>query len=195
MSYLSGILKLVLQHKCLAPVVFVAFAVSGVVICTGGVMTALDGEAIAPPSQRGQLSGMAGKNPLHRPQQLAMTIPFGDDKMCYGTVPLAVALRESDEKHLSSILIGQMIAPQCLALAQRSQINSCLDEDEETYLHLACRSGDRFLIWLLLQAGANSNVANRFGESPLDVVGPTSAELRGEITRLVEHSAGHVFDS
>ena len=125
-------------------------------------------------------------SPIHRSRSLA-TISINVGETDPGQFPMTAVFQQQDETALSAAFLGQTFAPATLAISQRLTINNAVNEDDDTYLHLACRSGDTFMVWLLIEAGASSSGENRFGETPLDTVGDEDSQVLASITRMINH--------
>lgn len=83
------------------------------------------------------------------------------------SIGLMDVMRASDQATLAPLLPGMLLAPGCTWAGLATALDEPVDEHGNRLLHLAARSGNRFAAWALTEMGANSQLVNHGGETPL----------------------------
>jgi hypothetical protein len=86
---------------------------------------------------------------------------------------------------ISRACVGRMFFPPAVSIALRQMIDDPVNDRLDTMLHVACQKGDLIATFFLIDAGADLNVTNRFGETPFDLVDYTKRDYVEGITRMI----------
>ena len=95
-------------------------------------------------------------------------------------------LPQDRDEAISIAFAKRMCFPPAVAIALRQMIDDPVNDRRDTMLHVACQAGDITMICFLIDAGADLNVTNRFGEKPLDLVDNTQRDYVEGMTRTIE---------
>jgi len=112
-----------------------------------------------------------------------------------GTVDLDASFCGEDSLHgflsqdrdgaISRAFVGRMFFPPAVSIALRQMIDDPVNDRLDTMLHVACQKGDLIATFFLIDAGADLNATNRFGETPFDLVDYTKRDYVEGITRMI----------
>jgi hypothetical protein len=118
---------------------------------------------------------------LHEYSETELDAPY------YGDGSSSSFLQQERDETKSIAFAVRMCIPPAVSIALQQTINEPVNDRLDTMLHVACQTRDIVTIIYLIDAGADVNVRNRLGETPLDLIDYTEREHVESITRIIGH--------